>query len=72
MVCYDRLWKTMKDKGISQYALIKNYGVSTGFLDRLRKNLDTNTHSLAILCEILDCRIEDIVEYVPNTIKVNK
>ena len=63
MIVYDRLWDTMKQKGISQYALIRDYGFSSGQLDRLRKNGNVNAYTLNTLCEILDCRIEDIAEY---------
>ena len=38
MIVYDKLWVTMKEKGVSQYKLIKEYHISTGQLDRLRKN----------------------------------
>lgn len=64
MIVYSRLWETMKKKGISQYALIKKYGFSTGQLDRLRKNGNVNAFTLNQLCEILDCSLEDIAEYV--------
>lgn len=37
MIRFDRLWATMKKKGVSQYRLIKDYNFSTGQLDRLRK-----------------------------------
>lgn len=66
MIKYDKLWETMKEKGISQYALIKKYGFSTGQLDRLRKNGNVNAFTLNQLCEILDCRLEDIAEYVKD------
>ena len=52
MIVYDRLWKTLKEKGISQYKLIKTYHISTGQLDRLRKNANVNTFILNQLCEI--------------------
>ena len=67
MIKYDRLWKTMKDKNISQYSLIKNYGFSTGQLDRLRKNGNINSYTLNELCKILDCKLEDIAEYVEDS-----
>lgn len=54
----------MKNKGISQYQLIKKYGFSTGQLDRLRKNGNINTYTLNELCKILECRLEDIAEYI--------
>ncbi|MBQ6020170.1 MAG: helix-turn-helix transcriptional regulator [Clostridia bacterium] len=63
MIVFDKLWQTMKQKNISQYQLIKTYGVSTGQLDRLRKNGNVNTYTLSLLCEILDCELADIAEY---------
>ncbi len=66
MVRYNRLWDTMKARNITQYKLIKKYGISTGLLDRLRKNKDVSTYTLAGLCKILNCRIEEIVEYIPD------
>jgi DNA-binding Xre family transcriptional regulator len=63
MIIYDRLWDTMKQKGISQYKLIKEYNISSGQLDRLRKNANVNTYTLNQLCSILDCNLEDIAEY---------
>ena len=67
MIVFDRLWETMKQQGISQYKLIKDYGISTGQLDRLRKNGNVSTLTLSQLCKILDCRLEDIAEYVDPT-----
>lgn len=63
MIVFDRLWTTMKERGISQYKLIKDYKISTGQLDRLRKNENVNTYTLNQLCEILDCKLEEIAEY---------
>ena len=63
MIIYDKLWKTMKKKHISQYALIHYYKFSTGQLDRIRKNMNINTHTLNTLCEILQCKLSDIAEY---------
>ena len=66
MLKYDRLWATMKRRGISQYSLIKDYGVDKAQLHRLRHNMVVKTIILDRLCRILDCRIEDIIEYVPE------
>ncbi len=44
--------------------LLKEYKISTGQLDRLRKNENVNTYTLNQLCKILDCRLEDIAEYI--------
>ena len=66
MLKYDKLWQTLKEKNISQYKLIKDYGIDKAQLHRLRKNMVVKTLILNRLCAILDCRIEDIVEYVPD------
>ncbi len=66
MIRYDRLWVTLKDKNISQYSLIKDYGIDKAQLQRLRDNAVVKTIILNRLCRILDCRIEDIMEYVPD------
>lgn len=63
MISFDKLWITLKERNISQYKLIKEYKISTGQLDRLRKNGNVNTYTLNELCKILDCRLEDIAEY---------
>ncbi len=70
MIVFDKLWETMKKQGVSQYKLIVGYGISTGQLDRLRKNENVNTFTLSQLCKILDCRLEDIAEYVEDKTEV--
>lgn len=66
MISFRPLWKTMKERNISQYKLIKDYKISTGQLDRLRKNENVNTYTLNQLCRILQCKLEDIAEYVDD------
>lgn len=66
MIKYDRLWETMKTKEITQYRLIKYYKVSAGQISRLKKNRYVSTHTIDFLCEILDCQVEDIMEYIPD------
>ena len=63
MIVFVKLWITLKEKGISQYKLIKEYHISTGQLDRLRKNGNVSTYTLNQLCEIIGCSLEDIAEY---------
>ena len=66
MITLDKLWITMKSRGISQYKLLKEHHVSSGQLDRLRKNGNVSTYTLNQLCAILHCRLEDIAEYHPD------
>ena len=66
MIVYTKLWETMKERGISQYKLVKEYKISSGLLDRLRKNEPISTFSINLLCKALHCKIEDIAEYIPD------
>lgn len=66
MFKYDRLWETMKKKGISQYDLYTHYGVSKSLLDKFRKNKNMEIYTIDRICSILDCDIEDVVEHVPD------
>ncbi len=66
MIVYDRLWVTMKERDVSQYKLIKEYGFSTGQLDRIRKGENISMYTLNTLCKILSCRVEDVIEYRPG------
>ncbi len=63
MIVYDRLWETMKNRGITQYKLMKEHGFSSGQLDRIRKGENINMYTLDTLCRILRCRVEDVIEY---------
>ena len=66
MITYDRLWETMKRKKISKYRLIKYYGVSAGQIGRLKKNMYVSTHTIEVLCTILNCPVQDVMEVFPD------
>ena len=63
MIKYDRLWITMKEKGITQYDLYTYYNVNSSQLDRLRHNKNVEVNTIDKLCNILQCRVEDIMEH---------
>ena len=66
MITYKNLWKIMKEKGVSQYALIKTYNISPAQITRLKRNESVSTHTLEMFCKILDCDIGDIAKYIPD------
>ena len=66
MISYENLWKVMKEKGISQYTLIKDYRISAGQLTRLRKNESVSTHTIEVFCRILGCQPGDIMTYIED------
>ena len=66
MIKYDKLWETMKEKGISQYTLIKKYNVSPAQITRLKRNESVSTHTIEMFCNILKCDITDIMTFTPD------
>ncbi|WP_346691980.1 helix-turn-helix domain-containing protein [Coprobacter fastidiosus] len=67
MISYDPFWETLKRNGITQYQLINKYHISAGQLSRMRSNSYISTHTVDILCQILDCPVEDIMKYKKNS-----
>ena len=63
MIVFDKLWSLMKEKGISTYALREKCGIDSKTVRRLRANENMETKTLDKLCAMLDCRVEDIMEY---------
>lgn len=64
MISYAPFYKTIKEKNISTYKLINDYGISRSLLDRLKHNKPITTVTLNDLCAILGCKVEDIAEYI--------
>ena len=56
----------MKDKGITTYKLVKDYNISRSLIDRLKHNKPISTVTLNDLCLILNCRVEDVLVFIPD------
>lgn len=66
MISYEPFYNTLKAKGITTYKLIKDYNISRSLLDRLKHNKPISTVTLNDLCQILDCTVSEIIEYVKS------
>lgn len=66
MIKYDRLWETMKSKGITKYQLINDYSISKALIHKLMYNKVVSMYTINKLCNILSCRIEDIATFEPD------
>ena len=66
MISYDKLWQTMKEKGVTQYTLIKKYNISPAQITRLKRNESVSTHTIDTFCKILECDVGDIMKHVPD------
>jgi len=64
MICFDKLWMVMQQKGISTYYLREKAGIDSKTIRRLQANANMETKTLDKLCAVLQCRLEDIAEYI--------
>lgn len=64
MITFDKLWETMKKKGVSTYWLREKCGIDRKTIRRLKANENIETKTLNKLCIALDCKLEDIAEFV--------
>ena len=62
IIDYSPLWKTMSEKSVSQYHLLKS-GIDNKTLDSLKKNKNITLLIVEKICRILDCTPNDIVEF---------
>lgn len=67
-VCYDNLWKLLIDKKLKRTDLKQLSGISSNVLARLGKNEPVSVDSLEKICIALDCRIENIMQFVNDDI----
>ena len=63
IISYNPLWKTMEEKGVSQYLLLKS-GIDNRTLDSLKKNKNITLLTVEKLCNIIGCSPNDIVEFI--------
>ena len=67
MIRFDKLWITMKNKDFSTYKLREKCGIDSKTIRRLKANENIETKTLDKICSALNCRIEDIIEFVDNS-----
>ena len=66
MIVFERLWNVMREKGVSTYQLRERCGIDSKTIRRLKANDNIETKTLNKLCAALECRLEDIAEYMPD------
>ena len=66
MIVFDKLWLIMEQKGVSTYFLREKAGIDSKTIRRLKANENIETKTLDRLCGALECRLEDIAEYIPD------
>ena len=66
MIKFDRLWKTMEQRGMTTYRLREQCGIDSKTIRRLKANENMETKTLDKLCAVLHCKLEDIAEFVQD------
>lgn len=66
VVSYNKLWKILIDKNLMKKDLRKMSGLTTNVIAKMREGDDVSTEVLRKIYATLDCRIEDIAEFVPE------
>ena len=60
----NKLWKLLIDKNMSKTQLIKAAKISTNAMAMLGKNEDVRVEVLVKICGVLDCTMDDIMDFV--------
>ena len=71
MITYSPFFSTIKEKGVSTYALIHKHNVSNGTLYRMRQNKPLSTETVNTLCNILQCKVDEIMLHIPDKEKMS-
>lgn len=66
MIDYSPFWYTLKQSSETTYTLINRHHISSATIDKLRKNKPMNTTTLNDLCRILNCKLEEVAQYIPS------
>ena len=64
MISYQPFYETLLKKGITEYQLIFKQGLSANTLHRMKHGEAISTKTLDALCDVLDCRVEEIIEFI--------
>ena len=66
MIDYSPFWITLECSSETTYTLINKHHISSAIIDKLRKNKPMNTTTLNDLCRILNCRLDEVAQYIPS------
>ena len=66
MISYKPFYETLIKKNMTEYQLIYKHGISANTLYRMKKGCTITLKTLDVLCFILNCKVSDIIEYIPD------
>ena len=65
VISYNPFYETLFKKNVTEYALIYKHGLPANTIHRMKHGKPITTTTLDTLCSVLDCKVEDILEYIP-------
>ena len=65
-VSYRKLWHLLLDRGMKKKDLRELTGISTNTMAKLGKDEDVSTSIIVKICDALNCKVEDVMEVIPN------
>lgn len=68
MIDFSPMWELMKEKGISQYYLLKKVGIDSKTLASMKKNGNITLLTLGKLCRGMQCTPNDIVRFIDDEV----
>ena len=67
-VSYKKLWKMLIDKDMKKKDLAELADVSSSPITKMSKGEHVTTDTLGKICKVLECNVEDIMEFIPDEI----
>lgn len=65
-ISYKRLFNLLDDRGLASTLWLRQRGIHPATISKLKKDERVNTDTIDKLCELLECRVGDVMEYIPN------
>ncbi len=65
-VTYEKLWELLKERNMKKIEMQRKAGISGNILARMGKNEYISLESVEKICYVLDCRTDDILEFIPE------
>ncbi len=65
-VSYKKLFHMLIDRNMTPAELQKEAGYSANISTRMRRDEYVSLESMEKICRVLNCKVDDIVEFIPN------
>ena len=65
-VTYKKLFHLLIDKGMTNAELMEKAGFSANIITRLKINNYVSLDSIEKICKVLNCGVDDILEFLPD------